>query len=471
MVWTAHPLNIMAVTYVIQRHTSMAGAFSVWSVYFYHLSREENDSSRIFFGLSAACLVMAALNKETALVMPMLIFAYKLFFFDRFEPGWIRRNWKWILFLVMFYFSGLGIVLRPSMSRLAFDFSQQPFGPWERLFTEFRVLLWYVWLILFPFPQLLSAYHEFSISSSLFSPISTAFALAAIIAIVAAAIIGARKWQVFSFAVIWYFGQLLIEALPLPIELTYEHRLYLASLSMIAPAVSWLVLKFSRPEDGPGIPGRAGIVFSPGSPGGGTWIGPARKGYGGTRFPKARAFYGDGITTARNSSGLASARLRFRSAKKRSSLGLRSIRLITTSGICYEKLGQLALAENELVAAAASSPMNVGSPYFNLGTLFDRKKDYENASVAYEEAIHREPLNIQARYNLAYDYLYFGRQEEYLSELEQVLKPAPAWINIRLELASTLAKEGKCDEAGQLVKSASVPSPELGKIILYCQKK
>ena len=50
----------------------------------------------------------------------------------------------------------------------------------------------------------------------------------------------------FSFAVLWYFGQLAIEALPLPIDLVNEHRLYLASLAIIVPLVAIAIDRAKR---------------------------------------------------------------------------------------------------------------------------------------------------------------------------------------------------------------------------------
>jgi hypothetical protein len=40
----------------------------------------------------------------------------------------------------------------------------------------------------------------------------------------------AKKRPVLSFCILWYFGNLVIESSILPIEMVYEHRLYLPSI-------------------------------------------------------------------------------------------------------------------------------------------------------------------------------------------------------------------------------------------------
>ena len=57
---------------------------------------------------------------------------------------------------------------------------------------------------------------------------------------------GARRWKAISFAIIFYLAQLLVEAMPLPINLVNEHRLYLAMLAILMPAAGLVFLKPKR---------------------------------------------------------------------------------------------------------------------------------------------------------------------------------------------------------------------------------
>ena len=53
LLWTSHPLNTQAVTYIVQRHASFAGAFSIWSIYFFHLGLEAKKRRALFYSCFA----------------------------------------------------------------------------------------------------------------------------------------------------------------------------------------------------------------------------------------------------------------------------------------------------------------------------------------------------------------------------------------------------------------------------------
>lgn len=467
LVWTAHPLNTQAVTYIIQRHTSMAGAFSIWSIYFYHLGREKRRFARTFFSLSAFFCLCALLNKESALTLPAIIFAYKLYFFDEFKPGWLGKSWKWILALAVFYAAALAIMLRPEMMKILFDFSRYPFGPREKSLTEFRVLIWYSLLVLFPFPQYLSAFHDFSPSPSIFHPITTFFAMLTIVSLLFLAAVKARTWRIFSFTLLWYFLALLVEALPVAIHLAVEHRLYLASLSIIAPATAILVFK-SRDRR----KAAAGIFLITAFFGFFTW---SRN----LIWNNEESILRDAID--KNPSSFDSWYPYCTKLAEKDKCG-RAIPVCRKAveldpsvykghnnlGLCYLKEGKLNLAQKELAAAAALSPADEDSGYYNLGQLFLRKKDYKNAAAAYQAALQRNPANLGAHYNLAFCRLYLGDKPGYFRELSEALRLRPDWIEVRLLLASEMAKAGQCPKALDLVNSAPVPHPGFGEIKANC---
>jgi len=244
LLWAAHPLNTQAVTYIVQRHASFAGAFSIWSIYFFHLGLEAKKRRLLLFVLCGLCGIFAILCKETAVVLPAIIFLYKIYFLDELKPGWLRRNARWIIALAVFYALGAAAILRPEMlANLRHEFTGKQISAWGKFLSAPRSLFWYLYLILFPFPQFLCLVHEFPLSAGLLIPFTTVVSWVALLAVVFIALARARSWRIFSFAVMWYLGSLAVEAMPLPIEIVYEHRLYLALLSLLVPACAWPVLK------------------------------------------------------------------------------------------------------------------------------------------------------------------------------------------------------------------------------------
>lgn len=135
LIWALHPINTQAITYTIQRYTSLSGMFCIWSLLFFHLGAERKKGAAFYF-LCGLLLLFGLASKETALSMPAIIFAYKLFFFDGIEAGWIRHNRKWIASLLVFYACVLAFALRPSGIERLTDFHRFDFNAYERLLTE-----------------------------------------------------------------------------------------------------------------------------------------------------------------------------------------------------------------------------------------------------------------------------------------------------------------------------------------------
>ena len=244
LLWVSHPLNTQAVTYIVQRHVSFAGAFSIWSIYFFHLGMEAKKRRLMLYSLCAIWAICALLCKETALTLPAIILLYKIYFFDELKPGWMRINAKWVIALAVFYALASLAALRPVMiDHLRHEFMSNHVSAWGKFISAPRPLFWYLYLIAFPFPQFMSLIHEFPISAGFFHPFTTAVSWLGFLAAVFIAIAMARSLKIFSFAVLWYLGSLAVESMPLPIDLVNEHRLYLAMLSVLVPACAWPAVK------------------------------------------------------------------------------------------------------------------------------------------------------------------------------------------------------------------------------------
>ena len=168
LVWALHPVNVMAVTYITQRHSSFAGMFSIWSIYFCHLGGGKTEAiAGYFLPCAGLFCLLALLSKETAATLPAIIFAYKIYFFDGLKPGFFRNNWKWLLVLLIFYVLAASVMLRPAMlEKTISELNKTPISAGHRLLTQARVLAWYPLLVLFPFPQFLTLLHNFDPSAS-----------------------------------------------------------------------------------------------------------------------------------------------------------------------------------------------------------------------------------------------------------------------------------------------------------------
>ena len=453
LVWACHPVNVQAITYVVQRYASLAGMFSIWSICFFHLGEDRDKRRAIFLVWSVLFCLLALLSKESAATLPALLFLYKLFFFDRLAPGWLKKNWAWILGLVIFYGLAAAFILRPSMSKVALDFSRQPFQARERIFSEPLALFWYPLIIIFPFPQFLSLLHQFPISHSFFQP-ETIFSFLAVCAAIFLAIAQARRHRLLSFAIIWYLGQLLVEAMPLPIEIAHEHRLYLAQLSIIVPAIACPLLKLNRFKPALSWAVLVALFF-----GFFTW-------QRNKLFISEQSLWRDTLRKAPEFSSLpwrmyCLARVNRSEClqaipicRKAEMESPEDLTTINNLGACYLKTGETAKAQVEFLLADSLDPGNAAIA-FNLGLTGSLRKDYANAAEWYLKSIARNPRNPVAHYNLALSYSALGKEQDYLAELEQALMLNPGYMGARAELALALARKGRCQEAFKLAENNS----------------
>ena len=99
-------------------------------------------------------------------------------------------------------------------------------------------------------PSRLALHHEFDKSLSLFVPVTTFLSLLFILGILIAAIYWKKTQPLRSFFIVWYFLTLVIESSVIPLELVFEHRVYLPSIGLfvvlLSPLLNWRGLWASR---------------------------------------------------------------------------------------------------------------------------------------------------------------------------------------------------------------------------------
>ncbi|RLA88968.1 MAG: hypothetical protein DRG20_05375 [Deltaproteobacteria bacterium] len=246
LLWLAHPIQTQAVTYIVQRMTSMCSMFYIFSLLFYSLGRQRKGKAAwLYFSFSAITGILAFGTKEIAATLPFFIFLYEIAFF----PGSLKK--KSLLFFAMLvpmiivgilYMGGLHNLLGQLKRILSNEYGNRPFTVSERLMTEARVVLYYLSLIVYPRPSRLNLDYDFPLSKGLFAPPTTFFSIIIIFIFVALGLFLLRKKPLIGFFILWYFGNLVIESSVFGFELVYEHRLYLPS---IAPILLFTLLCFS----------------------------------------------------------------------------------------------------------------------------------------------------------------------------------------------------------------------------------
>ena len=235
LIWLVHPVQTQSVTYIVQRANSLASLFFMLSILFYAYGRlaEKTQKGRLWLIASAAAWLFSLGCKQITAILPIIIFLYEWYFFQDLSKDWFKKSLKYLLaagaFGILLFLIYTGFNPWEKIQSLH-DYARNEFTISQRILTQFRVVIYYISLILFPLPSRLNLDYDFVLSQSLINPISTLFSIVAIIGIIAFALYLAQKHRLISFCILWFFGNHLIESSILPLAIIFEHRNYLPSM-------------------------------------------------------------------------------------------------------------------------------------------------------------------------------------------------------------------------------------------------
>lgn len=252
-IWAVNPIQVNAVTYIAQRIAALVALFYVLSVAAFVAARllhrregRANAGVVSLYLLSFLGTVLAALSKENWVMLPFMLLITEAWFFDRSVLSRLAR------FLLKHYVFSLGALvvgvalavrlLPPILS----GYETRSFTLPERLLTEARVVVWYISIFFFPAPGRLSLEHDVDVSTSLFHPATTLPAILFLVGAVVAAILLRKRFPLATYGILWFFINLAVESTVIPLELVFEHRLYLPSVGLTMSTVVVLNGLFDR---------------------------------------------------------------------------------------------------------------------------------------------------------------------------------------------------------------------------------
>ena len=242
VLWAINPVQVQAVTYIVQRMASMAALFYILGIYFYVKARQSQYSlGRILLLLSCALSFIFALgSKQNTVTLPFALLLIEVICFQDLSSHRVRRAFIWGslgggVFLILF---GIWLFVPGNPFSIIEGFKSRPFSLYERLLTEPRIVLFYLSLIFYPLPSRLSIEHDIIISTSLFEPWTTLPALLLHLAIIGIGISQIKKRPLIALAILFFYLNHVIESTIIPLELIFEHRNYLPSLFLFLPVAS-----------------------------------------------------------------------------------------------------------------------------------------------------------------------------------------------------------------------------------------
>jgi len=413
-IWLVHPLQTQSVTYLVQRMNSLAAMFYVLSMLLYVKFRL-NSGTRAKWPLLAGCILAGMLafgTKEISATLPGFILLYEWYFFQRLGRPWTKHR---VLLL-----AGLGGVLlvisllyfgNDPLAKIINSYNSRDFTLVQRVLTQFRVVILYISLLIWPQPGRLSLDHDIVLSYSLINPITTLLSMMAIVVLILLAFLLARKQPLISFCILWYFGNLIIESSIIGLELVFEHRNYLPSMLAILLVVS-LVFRYVKPA-GVGVVALCviGTLFT-------VWT-----------FERNKV-WSDEITLYRDCIEKAPGK-----ARPYNNLGAALLRG-----------GSLAEAAAQFKRALKIKPDYVDAHY-NLGYALSRQGNLAGGIDQFAETLRLDPKNLKALNNMGVALALQGRYGQAVNYFEAALQQNPGDADIHYNLAIALKNEGKPEDA------------------------
>lgn len=241
--WAVNPVQTQAVTYIVQRMTSMAALFYLGAIYTFILWRNKSTPLIRALPVIIACFALGLASKEIIITLPLTLLLLDYLFYSRHKP---RRNLLTAsLILVLIVIIGL-IYLKGKLPDWFTTYPDRNFSPWERVMTEWRVVWHYLSIYFLPLPDRLHLAYDMTVSRSLLNPWTTLTGLLAMLGAWLAAWRFRCGFPASVFGILFFFLALSVESTFADLELAFLHRLYLPSAFLVFAILIILPHKIMR---------------------------------------------------------------------------------------------------------------------------------------------------------------------------------------------------------------------------------
>ena len=398
LLFALHPLQTQAVTYVVQRYTSLATMFYLAALLFFIRARMSQLQGKgrffsfrhlSFYLCSFLSALLAMRTKEIAATIPFIFLLYDFTFLK----GRGRDLKKAFLYILPFFILlGVQVISRTFFAGSciaafgeAIDRSLKDtvrIGRVEYALTSANVVLTYIRLLLFPVNQNIS--YVYPVSTSIFSN-STYLSLLVHIFILAFGVAIFRISRIVPFGIFWFYITVSVESSLIPIrDVIFEHRVYL-------PSVGFAIFF-------------AGLVL--------------------LADKKRELFY-----------------------------GFTAIALLMLSILTYNRNS---VWKDDVMLWSSSLRVNKNNPtaYLLLGNFYLGEKLYDKSIDEYKRALSINPGFAEVHSNLAYAYEQKGLLDIAVNEYREAYILRPDYAEAHINLGNLFKKKGLLDSAISEYKKA-----------------
>jgi hypothetical protein len=240
LVFACHPIQVQAVTYIVQRVAALAATFFIGSVLAYVTARRRQEEGEpgagTAFALCGLLALAAFFSKENTATLPLALLAVDAAFFPGASLG--RSLLRvlpivvllgaipvvWLLFWSAPSRAPIAAEPNPLLRLLQAGAPAGDVSPFNYFLTQLTVIPRYLTLVFLPFG--LNVDHDVPIVGGVSGPVVAGSLVVG--SLLVAGLVAVRRLPLVGFGVIWFFVAIAVESSFLPItDAMMEHRIYL----------------------------------------------------------------------------------------------------------------------------------------------------------------------------------------------------------------------------------------------------
>ncbi|MDB6092648.1 MAG: yrrB [Verrucomicrobia bacterium] len=443
VIWTVHPLQTEAVTYLAQRSESLMGLFYFLTLYGFIRGGEgrgpAGKMAYCWLGLSWLACLLGMATKEVMASAPAMVFLYdRTFVAGSFRTAWNRRRVYYAgLFGTWLLLIGLMVQTGSRGGTVGFH-TNMPW--WDYALHQSAAIVHYLRLSVWPHPLVI----DYGLTWGA-SPLMTALDGLIVAGLVGATGIAIWRRSALGFLGAWFFAILAPSSSVVPIatEIVAEHRMYLplAALVVLVVLGSWKLF------GGKSLP--LFVVLALGLIGV-TW----RRN---EDYRSERALWAQTVEAAPRNPGahnnLAKALLEEKDFSGADREFTEALRLNPNLPGAWNNAGALRLHEGKVLEAIAAyeNALRLVPDYADaragLGRALVQAGRLPEAILQFERTLALRPDSVETHNFLAFAWYKSGRKEEAIAEYRNVLRLKPDHSEAGYNLANLLAQSGRVAES------------------------
>jgi tetratricopeptide (TPR) repeat protein len=447
--WSLHPLQTQAVTYIVQRAESLVGLFFLLTLYCFTRS-QESPRTRLWLSASVACCLLGVASKEVIAAAPLLVLLCdRTFYAHSFRNAWQRRRPYYVFLFATWLPLALQILAaRGRGGTVGFGIGGVTW--WQYALTQADALTRYLCSTVWP-TKLVFDYGTGVVGG--LSEVWPQFAF--IVTLVVLTALALWRRPPLGFLGAWFFLILAPSSSVVPIvtETMAEHRMYLPLAALAAIAAVGLLR----------LPGRLGDYALALAVVGLGWLTWHRNNDYKTEFGLWHSSVAHYPQSARAQNNLGEFLARQRHYDEAITHYAEAVRIqpkyldaLCNLGSTLHRVGQTAEGMSILTQLLAANP-NHAAVHSTYGAALYRDGRFAEARTHFEKAIELSPTHPDANNNLGVLLNDAGQPAEAIRHYEVALAYNPEYGDALYNYGNALAKLGNLDgAAAKFIQSLTV---------------